>query len=338
MNSSHQISISRALPSRTRYSQSEVLSLIHDSPVDPLSEDPSVLAFFDSLLEEGELDSHLYDSSSSDDEDHSSHGFFDHLFHRHVMIELPFYPHWSTLGDSDATPTDSELSFANSSSLEPPWSEDDLDDEHGGGFDDWSSHNDSDNDRSSHTESEGEGRVGRKSNHHDHVSQEEEKGSKVVKRKIETEGACASNSGLPATVYEQSKSRSVKSEHKAEPTRSQPSRKVKKTGVASMRSSSSASGRTSDKPLQNGDTRRRQPERKVKSAQGNASDINFEPTTSDPSSSVLADGPSERWTRKMKRREQEEAGTTSNYEQYRAEDFLKPKSPSSFYSKKDPPP
>jgi hypothetical protein len=48
-------------------------------------------------------------------------------------------------------------------------------------------------------------------------------------------------------------------------------------------------------------------------------------------------GPSQRWIRKRNRRQEEANGTAADsYEQYRAEDFLKAKSPTSFYAKKDP--
>ena len=346
-------------------------SLLDASPVDPLAEDPSILAFFDSLLEEGELNSHLYDSSSSDDEDeHLSHHLLD-FFHHNVMMDLPFF-HSTSSNDSDATPTDSELSFANTSSLEPPWSDDDLDDLEdelreaygsSGDEDQWSNSSKGEEEE----EGEWEGRTGRISDHHDRECEEEEESGK--EGKAEVERACASssrqNSSDVLEVCDTSKTQSKSTQshsqsahsnsiqshsESVQPTRSLPPRKVKRTDLE-VRSVSSASERGGLQ--QNGVdsiSRRRQPERKVKSAQANPSDsskcMNSEPTTSGQTSlagsssrnGACGSGPSNKWTRKRRRREQEAAGTTSNYGQYTAEDFIKAKSPSSFYSKKKEPP
>ena len=127
------MSHSRAPPSRSRYSIRERDELINETPADPLNEDTSVLALFDALIEEDEDGSDLsLTSSDNDDDDNDSDDFYlmeDERCLRHVMrVFPPFFGHgfrlFSDDDDSDATPTDSELSCANTSSLEPPWSMD----------------------------------------------------------------------------------------------------------------------------------------------------------------------------------------------------------------------
>ena len=127
------MSHSRAPPSRSRYSIRERDELINETPADPLNEDTSVLALFDALIEEDEDGSDLsLTSSDDDDDDNDSDNFYlmeDERRLRHVMRAFPpFFGRgfrlFSDDDDSDATPTDSELSCANTSSLEPPWSMD----------------------------------------------------------------------------------------------------------------------------------------------------------------------------------------------------------------------
>lgn len=128
------MSHSRAPPSRSRYSIRERDELINETPADPLNEDTSVLALFDALIEEDEdgSDLSLTSSSDDDDDDNDSDNFYlmeDERRLRHVIRAFPpFFGHgfrlFSDDDDSDATPTDSELSCANTSSLEPLWSMD----------------------------------------------------------------------------------------------------------------------------------------------------------------------------------------------------------------------
>ena len=320
-------------------------------------------------------------------------------------MELPFFGFWLSHNeseDSDATPTDSELSFANTSSLEPPWSEDELEavdqelrETYRGDLDEWTSY-----DSSYHTSSdsrggsEGDGRGGRVSYHHDY---DVEEGDKSRMRKKENEQVCngvssgASDRDLrvsSGSMGNNSRSSSSRSGSLCEPTRQQPSRKVKK--ACKDRDNSSANCH-SDQTLLNRDgskNKQHQPRRKVKSAQPNLSGdhgaaaiATSSPTgtTASGSSTPTGEshsqnsgacssrnggtsnrsggasssrhiqtsgacaginsgpntGPSQKWTKKNNIRHQQAAGTASNnYEQYNAEDFLKPIPPSSFYTKK----
>ena len=413
MNASNKVSHSRSPPARSRYTLGEMDNLMNSSSADPLSEDPSVLAFFDSLLEEGESGSIFYDSSLTDPEDDDLSSPSSLSFPR-ALMELPFFGVWlshNESDDSDATPTDSELSFANTSSLEPPWSEDELetvDQElretyYRGDLDERSSYDSSD-----HTSgdsrgcNEGDGREGRIFYHHDDEVGEGKKSRK--RKKEEDEQVCngVSNSAPDRDLQvssgsNNSRSSSSWSGSQSEPTRQQPSGKVKKKASSKDRSSSSANCH-SDRTLLNGDggvkNRRHQPRRKVKSAQPNLScDLgetamatNSHTTTASGSSAPTGEshsqnsgacgsrnagggtssrnggagssrhaqtsgacasginggtnsGPSRKWTKKNSIRQQQAAGTASNnYGQYTAEDFLKPIPPSSFYTKKGPPP
>ena len=105
------------------------------TPTDPLTEDSSVLALFDALIEEGERASDFFDSSSSDDDETSDDLYLteDERHLRRVLRALPFFGRglrfFGEDDDNDATPTDSELSVANTSSLEPLWSSEDEMDE-----------------------------------------------------------------------------------------------------------------------------------------------------------------------------------------------------------------
>ena len=366
LNSSNKISQSRAPPSRSRYSLSELDTLINDSsPADPLAEDPSVLALFDSLVEEG--NSGYYDSSSTDpDDDGPLEPYIDMIIERaRTFMQLPFhspFPWLSHSDDSSATSTDSELSFANTSSLEPPWSENDMDEvdhelreRYGSDFEEWGSHDSSDHCSS---DDEGYGRVGRISSHHD---DEEDEGVGTKDRTVDGErasGASSSHGDLETCGISSRRNMMLQ-----EPSRHQPSRKVKSIQDGKSNGSANCKSRLQQ---DNSKTRRQQPQRKVKSAQGNTSTAtdghrvamatNTQPIASCSNSSVSDSnsgsganagtsgtseasgaGPSQRWTRKRNRRQQQAAGASSNYEQYQAEDFIKPKSPSSFYSKRDPP-
>ena len=371
------------------------------SPADPLAEDPSVLALFDSLLEEGENPSDYYDSSSTDDEEDDDDSDDPYLMDderrlRHVLLHLPFggiFNFSHDEDDGDATPTDSELSFANTSSLEPPWSsEDDMDDVdeelrvvYGSDVADWGS-SDSDSSCSDlSTRGEEDGRAGRISNHHDDEEDKKDNRnrSKTKDRTLKTEGASSSQSEPNLVARENIWV--VPSQ--SEPTRSQPSRKAKKVTTAAEGNggcSSAVASNCQPKPQKDGSSKnkRQQPKRKVKSAQANTSAatraMNSEPLVSCSSSSLgessksgsgaravangnggitssghgsravangngettnRGSGPSRRWTRKRNRREQQASGTTANnYEQYHVEDFLRPKSPTSFYAKKKDPP
>lgn len=399
LNASNKVSHSRSPPARSRYSLSEMDNLMNSSPTDPLSEDPSVLAFFDSLLEEGESGSIFDDSSLSDPEDNGLSSPSSPSFPR-TLMELPFFGFWLSHNeseDSDATPTDSELSFANTSSLEPPWSEDELEvvdqelrETYRGDLDEWSSYDSSDHTSSdSRGGSEGDGRGRRVFYHHD---DEVEKGNKSRIGKKENEQVCNGVSNGAAdrdlrvssgNIGNNSRSSSSHSGSQNEPTRQQPSRKVKK--ACKDRSSSSANC-YSDQTLLSRDGSKN---RKVKSAQpslsgdrgGAAMATNSHPTASGSSTPTgeghsqnsgacssrnggtstrnggassskhiqtsgasagindgTSNGPSRKWTKKNNIRHQQAAGTAlNNYEQYNAEDFLKPIPPSSFYTKKGPP-
>lgn len=87
-------------------------------PSDPTQEDQKVLALFDSLVEE----------------DSEGENYFGHTLMRRRTMDI--FDEGST---SDATPSDSELSLANTSSLELSCSEDsdDLRDMYGSEADDW---------------------------------------------------------------------------------------------------------------------------------------------------------------------------------------------------------
>ena len=392
MNSSNQVSHSRAPPSRERYSVSEMDSLMtSSSPVDPLSEDPSVLALFDSLIHNDQDENSIYydTSSSDDDDDGSAQNILDLLF----QGELPFSHLWlsgDSDNDSDATSRDSEVSLAGSSSVDILWSDDEMDEV----LEVYTS------DFSSSSESEDDGRMGRISNHHDdrEGDEDENKSSVAKKRTLERERAQTvsgihtdrslevSSAGDAAACS----SREKRSHSQPEPTRHQPSRKVKNTPKDAPEERKGSSAKSIE-PVQDGNggkNRRRQPQRKVKSAQcstsnghENVMETNSEPsasgsntnrdngtsalvvmaTDSQPSpsgsggivngravgagpsrgggsgqTSGAGSGPSRRWTRKMKMKQQDESGTAeASYEQYHVEDFLKPKSPTSFYSKKD---
>lgn len=363
---------------------------MNSSATDLLSEDPSVLAFFDSLLEEGES-ALIFDDSSF-----SSSSF--HSFPR-TLMELPFFGFWlsdNESADSNATPTDSELSFANTSSLEPPWSEDELEavdqelqEAYRGDFGEWSGYDSSDHTSSDSSEGDGrEGREGRILYYHDDEVKEGNKSSLKKKKTLENCDS-VSNSASDRELQMSSggmgnNSRSSRSHSgpQSEPIRRQPSRKVKKE--CKDRSSSSANCH-SNQTLQNGGGRQHQPRRKVKSAQpnlsgdhggvavatnshivvspadeshsrnsgacvsgnGGASNRNSGASTSRQvqtsgacagKNGESSNGPSRKWTRKNNIRQQQAAGRASNnYEQYNAEDFLKPIPPSSFYTKKGPP-
>ena len=385
------------------------------SPADPLNEDTSVLALFDALIEEGESASNYFDSSSSDDDDDDDdddgENDSDDLYlmedderrlHR-LMRALPFFGRLFPDDDSDTTPTDSELSCANTSSLEPPWSDEDdmeeLDEElremYGYDIADWSNSESSDSDSAMSEEGEEDGRVGRISSLHNGEVGEGDKaketsrrsGASAKDRVRKTEGPSGSQSKRACD----SGSSASRSGTHSQPTRCQPSRKAKKVAAAigdaseentsstgaemKIRDSSSAAGSSQPKPKKDGgskNSKRCQPKRKVKSTSACPSAaigcdnsvveaVNSEPLASSSSSSLVkpkksgsgsraiangnsettssGSGPSRRWTRKRNRRQQEANGTAAdNYQQYRAEDFLKAKSPTSFYAKKRDPP
>lgn len=454
------MSHSRAPPSRSRYSIRERDELINETPADPLSEDTSVLALFDSLIEEGEDTSDFLLTSSDDDDDDNDSGHLylmegERRLRRVIRAFPPLFGHgfrlFSDDNDSDATPTDSELSCANTSSLDPLWStdEDDIDfwsdhanmeglDEellemYGSDVADWGS---SDSSEPSMEEEEEGGRIIRISNHHGGVeargrdkdnAKETGSGSAAGVKKERTRKTVGPSGSH--TSSEPACGSASRSELQPQPTRRcQPSRKAKKTTAASAskenakkipaagasaskentssamaekkgRESSSAAGGSSQRrpkkdegSSKSGNSKKCQPKRKVKSspscpsaATGRDSNIieaiNSGPLASSSSSSMakpkksgsgsravangngsdstgsgrgsrpVADGngettggssssgPSQRWTRKRNRRQQEANGTAAdNYEQYRAEDFLKAKSPKSFYAKKKDPP
>ena len=105
------------------------------SPADPLQEDPTVLAFFDALVDQDRRTTPSSSTSSStetsdfvESDSESSLSLFSDsdmaTFHHHMEWDsFPFY-------DSDdvcwGSGTPSSLSPANTSSLEPPWSDFDL--------------------------------------------------------------------------------------------------------------------------------------------------------------------------------------------------------------------
>ena len=107
------------------------------SPADPLQEDPTVLAFFDALVDQDRRTTPSSSTSSSpetselvESDSESSFNLFSDSdmdpFHYHGGWDhYPFY-------DSDdicwGSATPSSLSPANTSSLEPPWSDFDLED------------------------------------------------------------------------------------------------------------------------------------------------------------------------------------------------------------------
>ena len=290
---------------------------MNSSPADPLSEDASVLALFDSLIEEGEGTSDFYNTPSSADEEETPENF--HLMEeerrlRHVLLELPFFGRrWSLFSDdeddSDATSTDSELSVAATSSLEPPWwSHDDMDsaDEElwmdgGSDYDDWGSYSSTSTDSeffaSDGEEENKDGRVGRISNRHDNEVKDDDRfgknrrGAKSEEPAQEAEGAW-----LAGCDFKQSRrgSDDGATASRLQPTRCQPSRKVKKMAAASgtakernsvsgageMKKSGSSSAATCSQTMpKNGDgsnkcSNRHQPKRKVKSAQMSRSATN----------------------------------------------------------------
>ena len=118
-------------PPRKLYTSQELDRMMTTSdpvdPSDPTEEDQKVLALFDSLVEE-DMNEGVNGSSSSD----SFSALPDNIW--------PF--------NSDSTLTDSELSLARSSSLEPLWSHDDFNedgdliDTYGSDADDWYSSSD----------------------------------------------------------------------------------------------------------------------------------------------------------------------------------------------------
>lgn len=395
-------------------------------PTDPLTEDASVLALFDALIEEGERESDFFYTSSSDDdeEEESSDDLYqmeDERRLRRVLRGLPFFRHglhfFGEDSDGDGTPTDSELSVANTSSLEPPWSsEDDTDGvmywsdraDWGSSEDDvvyWSDREDRDSGDSgsdSSVSEEKDGRVERISHHHDDEKRGSDKAKETDRRSgakdrtLKTEGASSSQS------KEECESAS-KSGAQSQPTRCQPSRKTKKTVAAGpsegnrstsaaerRRDSSSVAGNHQPKPKKDeggkiSNSKKCQPKRKVKSASASQSAVtschdeamNSEPSACSSSSPMVKpskggsetravangngetsssgrgsrdvangngettsdSGPSQWWIRKRNRRQREANGTAAdNYQQYRVEDFLKAKSPTSFYTKKKDPP
>lgn len=228
--------------------------------------------------------------------------------------------------------------------------------------------------------------MGRISYHHD--DKDEERKEESIKRKVESElthSSISSGDRDPEasgrSIRTNSRKLRPRSASQTEPTRRQPSRKVKK--VCKERSNSSANCK-SNQTLQNGDSRESrqlQPQRKVKSAQANFSGdhgavsmaMNHHPVASSSGTPVdgcssgsgaasasrngdtfsrnsgasasrniqtsgANNGPSRKWTRKKNVRQQQAAGTSSSsYEQYNVEDFLKAIPPSSFYAKKGPP-
>lgn len=122
-------------PSRAAYSRMDYIRITLDGdmdhdPADPTQEDPSVLAFFDALIERA--DPHSSSSSSSpfhmsDDDDSSPAYLIDHSHSDSDLDPVAYHPHvqWVELPDtwSDASSTTTSSSPANTSSLEPPWSE-----------------------------------------------------------------------------------------------------------------------------------------------------------------------------------------------------------------------
>lgn len=351
-------------------------SLVNSPPANPLSEDPSVLAFFDSLIDQDE--NVLYYSSSTDldsDDDTSANYFVDMLVHGQFPFRglLLSSDEEGDDGRSNSYLTDSEESLVsyNSSSVEPPWLEEEmeeLDEElreaYGSGSDEWSSCESGEHAGSS--ESEDDGRVGRISNHHDEENGDEEEEERVrsrgdrqrtVERRRahtgtnEDRGSEVSGRGGKGTASDAKRKRP---HSQPELTRRQPPRKIKTTS-SEERSSHPSNNCKSSEHLQDSADTANMPQSIVKSAQANKSSTNgHEVVTVTNSKSVASSlggagtsgvssseasasgrGPSRRWTRRMNRRQQDEAGIEPNYEQYHVEDFLKPKPPSSFYSKKD---
>ena len=105
------------------------------SPADPLQEDPTVLAFFDALVDQDRRTTPSSSTSSSPEtsefvESDSESSF--NLFSDSDMDPFHYHVGWdhSTFYDSDnicwGSDTPSSLSPANTSSLEPPWSDFDL--------------------------------------------------------------------------------------------------------------------------------------------------------------------------------------------------------------------
>ena len=160
LNGNDVIQKSRAPPSRQRFTSEQVHDMAHsDEPpelVESTEEDPTVLALFDTLVdqdESGQLLTTSSDATSSSvdigddvsyflhhdsDEDLLSSSDSENMAFgtvpsssRSFWLDLPFsfpFSHRHYLGSSSDSlhSTPSELSFANTSSIEPPWSDADM--------------------------------------------------------------------------------------------------------------------------------------------------------------------------------------------------------------------
>ena len=130
--------------------------------------------------------------------------------------------------------------------------------------------------------------------------------------------------------------------------RCQPKRKVKSAPASQSAATSCHDEAMNSEPLASSSSSSMVKPNKGGSGARAVANGNGETTSSGRGSRAIANGngettsgsgPSQRWTRKRNRREREANGTAANnYQQYRAEDFLKAKSPTSFYAKKKDPP